>query len=71
VAEKIPPYKTMVVGVLERGGKVLVSVSKSRRKKELQAYIRAHVEPAAEVFTDALNRMKGCTLNTCIRGTRR
>lgn len=51
--------KTMVVGLLERGGKVRVSVSKSRRKKELQAYVRAHVEPGAEVFTDALKSYEG------------
>lgn len=51
--------KTMVIGVLERGGKVRVAVSKSRRKKELQAYVRAHVEPGAEVFTDALKSYEG------------
>jgi transposase-like protein len=49
----------MVVGLLERGGKVRVSVSKSRRKKELQAYVRAHIEPGAEVFTDALKSYQG------------
>jgi transposase-like protein len=51
--------KTMVVGLLERGGKVRVNVSKSRRKKELQAYVRAHVQPGAEVFTDALKSYEG------------
>ena len=51
--------KTMVVGLLERGGKVRVSISESRRKKELQAYVRAHVEPGAEVFTDALKSYEG------------
>lgn len=45
--------KTMVVGVLQRGGKVRATVTDSRRKKSLQAHVREHVEPGAEVFTDA------------------
>jgi len=50
--------KTMVVGVLERGGKIHASVTGSRRKKSLQAHVREHVEPGAEVFTDALKSMR-------------
>jgi transposase-like protein len=44
----------MVVGVLERGGKVRATVTGSRRKKQLRAHLREHVAPGAEVFTDAL-----------------
>jgi hypothetical protein len=46
--------KTMVVGVLERGGKVRATVTTSRRKKSLQAHVRENIEPSAGVFTDAL-----------------
>lgn len=51
--------KTMVVGVLERGGKVRVSVKDSRKKKPLQSHVKAHVQPGAEVFTDALKSYEG------------
>jgi len=51
--------KTMVVGVLERGGKVQVSVIDSRKRKPLQSHVRAHVQPGAEVFTDALKSYEG------------
>jgi transposase-like protein len=51
--------KTMVVGVLERGGKVRASVTTSRRKKSLQAHVRDNIEPGAEIFTDALKSYEG------------
>jgi transposase-like protein len=51
--------KTIVVGVLERGGKVRATVNESRRKKHLQDHVREHVEPGAEVFTDALKSYEG------------
>jgi transposase-like protein len=51
--------KTAVIGVLERGGKVRVSVIDSRRKKPLQNHVRDHVHPGAEVFTDALKSYEG------------
>ncbi len=51
--------KTMVVGVLQRGGKIRATVTGSRRKKSLQAHVRAHIEPGAEVFTDALKSYEG------------
>jgi transposase-like protein len=51
--------KTIVVGVLERGGKVRATVNQSRRKKHLQDHVREHVEPGAEVFTDALKSYEG------------
>jgi len=51
--------KTMVVGILERGGKVRATVTESRRKKSLQAHVRENIEPGAEVFTDALKSYEG------------
>ncbi len=51
--------KTAVIGVLERGGKIRVSVIDSRRKKPLQDHVKQHVEPGAEVFTDALKSYEG------------
>lgn len=35
------------------------TVTDSRRKKPLQAHVREHVEPGAEVFTDALKSYEG------------
>ena len=51
--------KTMVVGVLERGGKVRATVHGSQKKKALHAHVREHVQPGAEVFTDALKSYEG------------
>jgi len=51
--------KTAVIGVLERGGKIWVSVIDSRKKKPLQKHVQNHVEPGAEVFTDALKSYEG------------
>ena len=49
----------MVVGVLERGGRVRATVTDSRKKKSLHADVRAHVETGAEIFTDALRSYEG------------
>jgi transposase-like protein len=46
--------KTVVMGMLERGGDVRAMVVDSRRKKELQKNIREHVEAGAAIFTDEL-----------------
>ena len=51
--------KTMVVGVLQRGGKVRANVINSRKKQTLQAHVKAHVEPGAEIFTDSLKSYEG------------
>jgi transposase-like protein len=51
--------KTMVVGVLQRGGKVRATVYESQKKKALQSHVRQHVEPGAEIFTDALKSYEG------------
>jgi transposase-like protein len=51
--------KTAVMGILERGGKVRTAVISSRKKKELQAEVRKHVEAGAELYTDALLSYEG------------
>jgi transposase-like protein len=51
--------KTMVVGVLERGGVVRTTVVESRKKGPLQSLVKEHVEPGAQLFTDALKSYEG------------
>src|SRR5664280_531904 len=46
--------KTVVMGMMERGGNVRAFVVDSRRKQELQKQIRDHVEAGAAIFTDEL-----------------
>ncbi|MBZ5668055.1 MAG: IS1595 family transposase [Acidobacteriia bacterium] len=46
--------KTVVMGILERGGKVRTTVVANRRKAGLQAQVKAHVEAGAALYTDAL-----------------
>jgi len=49
-----PDGKAIVMGVLERHGKVCASVVETRRKKDVQAQVRQHVEPGSIVYTDEL-----------------
>ena len=51
--------KTPVMGILERGGKVRVSVIQNRRKQALQAEVKKHVEAGAALYTDALLSYEG------------
>ena len=46
--------KTVVMGMLERGGKVKTHVIAERDKKTLHGKIADHVEPGTEVMTDEL-----------------
>jgi len=46
--------KTIVLGMIERGGNVRAMVVDSRGKKELQGRVREHVEAGAAIFTDEL-----------------
>jgi transposase-like protein len=74
-AARIKPDKTAVMGILERGGKVITKVVENTKKKTLQPAIREHVLAGSTVFTDALKsyeglmsfNMKSSTtrLNTC------
>jgi transposase-like protein len=51
--------KTVVMGILERGGKVRTAVVADRRKAGLQAQVKAHVEAGAALYTDALQSYAG------------
>ncbi len=51
--------KTMVVGVLQRGGKVRTKVVTSRTKATLHKLVKANIQPGAEIFTDALKSYEG------------
>src|SRR5207302_5663289 len=46
--------KTVVLGMVERGGDVHAFVVDNRRKKELQKQVREHVEAGAAIFSDEL-----------------
>ncbi len=51
--------KTMVQGMIERGGKVRAMVIDNRKKKALQKNVREHVEAGAAIFSDALKSYEG------------
>lgn len=51
--------KTVVMGMLERGGNVRAMVVDGRRKKQLQSNIHEHVEAGAAIFTDELRSYDG------------
>jgi transposase-like protein len=51
--------KTVVLGMMERGGNVRAFVVDSRRKPELQKHVREHVEAGAAIFTDELKSYDG------------
>jgi transposase-like protein len=53
--------KTAVMGILERGGKVRTMVVETRKKKEIQAEVRKHVQAGAALYTDALKSYNGMT----------
>jgi transposase-like protein len=46
--------KTIVMGMVERGGEVRTVVVDSRRKKELQKHVRENVQAGSAIFTDEL-----------------
>jgi transposase-like protein len=51
--------KTAVMGILQRGGKVRVSVVPSTKRKALQAEVRKHVDAGSALYTDALQSYNG------------
>jgi transposase-like protein len=53
--------KTIVQGVLQRGGKVIAGVVKNTKRSTIQPHVRAVVEPGAKVYTDALASYAGLT----------
>ncbi len=54
-----PMGKAIVAAVLERGGKVRAKVVDRRKKKDLQAFVREHVEPKSALYSDALKSYEG------------
>jgi transposase-like protein len=46
--------KEIVIGVLERGGKVRTKHIPNTKRRTVQDEVKAHVEPGANVYTDAL-----------------
>lgn len=51
--------KVIVMGLLERNGKVRSKVIENATKKTLQGEVRKHVKEGSEVFTDALASYEG------------
>jgi transposase-like protein len=51
--------KAIVAAVLERGGKVRAKVVDKRKKKDLQALVRDHVEPGSALYSDSLKSYDG------------
>ena len=51
--------KTIVMGILERGGKVRTKVVGNRKKGTVQKEIREHVTAGSAIFTDALKSYEG------------
>jgi hypothetical protein len=51
--------KAIVIGVLERGGKVRTRVIPNTRRATAQAEVREHVEPGSLACTDALQSYEG------------
>jgi transposase-like protein len=51
--------KTAVMGILERGGKVRTMVVKGRKKPEIQANVRKHVQAGSALYTDSLRSYDG------------
>jgi transposase-like protein len=54
-----PKDKTAVMGILQPGGNVRVSVVPNRKKKALQSEVRRHVEAGSALYTDALKSYDG------------
>jgi transposase-like protein len=51
--------KLIVMGILERGGKVRTHIIPDRQKETLQPLVRKHVEPGTDLFTDEMGGYKG------------
>jgi transposase-like protein len=51
--------KTIVMGILERGGRIRTQVIPDRQKETLQPIVRQHVATGAALFTDEMGGYKG------------
>jgi transposase-like protein len=56
---RIDDDKTVVVGFMERGGKVRTKIVTQRRKHNLQPLVQEHVQAGAALYTDALGSYTG------------
>jgi transposase-like protein len=56
---RIDDDKTVVVGFMERGGKVRTKIVTHRRKHNLQPLVREQVQAGAALYTDALKAYMG------------
>jgi transposase-like protein len=51
--------KTIVMGILKRGGEVRTKVISDRKKKAVQGEVKQHVEAGSALFSDALQSYSG------------
>jgi transposase-like protein len=51
--------KTIVLGILERGGEVRTQVVTDRERPTLQGHVRTHIEAGSEIMTDELHSYWG------------
>jgi hypothetical protein len=51
--------KTMVMGMMKRGGNVRAFVVDSRRRSELQKQVHEHIEAGTAIFSDELQSYQG------------
>jgi len=51
--------KTVVMGILERGGEVRTTVVENRKKRALQTEVRKHVEAGSALYSDELKSYEG------------
>jgi len=56
---RIDDDKAVVVGFMERGGRVRTQIVEKRRKQNMQPLVREQVEAGAALYTDALKSYSG------------
>jgi transposase-like protein len=56
---RIDDDKTVVVGFMERGGRVRTQIVQKRRAHNMQPLVREHVEAGSALYTDALRSYAG------------
>ena len=61
--------KTVVMGLLERGGEIRTQVIPDRQKHTLQPIVRQHVEAGSALYTDEMGGYKGLTASTSIKSS--
>jgi transposase-like protein len=69
VAKRGASGKTIVVGVLQRGGKVRAEVVGNRERANVQAVVKQHVEPGSQLSTDEWSATSDSLQNTLTRSS--